>query len=159
MQDPARRPARLGRDEALSGHVQRVWSENFEVYGVRKVWRQLRREGFDVARCTIERLMRRLRLRGVVRGKTPCTTVSDRAMPCPQDHVNRQFQASRPNSLRVSDFTDVSTWQGFVYVALILEYEPQCARLRALLLYIGQLRRSTHPILREYRELLALAGG
>ena len=119
--DPARRPARLRRDEALSGHVQRVWSEHFEVYGVRKVWRQLHRESFDVARCTVERLMRRLGLRGVMRGKTLRTTVSDRAAPCPQDHVNRQFQASRPNTLWVSDFTYVSTWQGVVYVAFIID--------------------------------------
>ena len=119
--DPERRPARLRRDEALCTQVQRVWSENFAVYGVRKVWRQLRREGFDVARCTVERLMRRLGLRGVLRGKALRTTVSDRAMPCPQDHVNRQFQASRPNTLWVSDFTYVSTWQGFVYVAFIID--------------------------------------
>lgn len=119
--DPERRPARLRRDEALCTQVQRVWSENFAVYGVRKVWRQLRREGFDVARCTVERLMRRLGLRGVLRGKTLRTTVSDRAMPCPQDHVNRQFQASRPNTLWVSDFTYVSTWQGFVYVAFVID--------------------------------------
>ena len=118
---PERLPARLRRDEALCAQVQRVWSENFAVYGVRKVWRQLRREGFDVARCTVERLMRRLGLRGVLRGKALRTTVSDRAMPCPQDHVNRQFQASRPNTLWVSDFTYVSTWQGFVYVAFIID--------------------------------------
>lgn len=103
--DPERLPTRLRRDEALCAQVQRVWSENFEVYGVRKVWRQLRREGFDVARCTVERLMRRLGLRGGVRGKTLRTPVSDRATPCPQDHVNRQFQASCPNTLWVSDFT------------------------------------------------------
>jgi transposase InsO family protein len=119
--DPERLPARLRRDEVLCTQVQRVWSENFAVYGVRKVWRQLRREGFDVARCTVERLMRRLGLRGVLRGKALRTTVSDRAMPCPQDHVNRQFQASRPNTLWVSDFTYVSTWQGFVYVAFIID--------------------------------------
>lgn len=119
--DPEQLPARLRRDEVLCTQVQRVWSENFAVYGVRKVWRQLRREGFDVARCTVERLMRRLGLRGVLRGKALRTTVSDRAMPCPQDHVNRQFQASRPNTLWVSDFTYVSTWQGFVYVAFIID--------------------------------------
>ncbi len=119
--DPERLPTRLRRDEALCAQVQRVWSENVEVYGVRKVWRQLRREGFDMARCTVERLMRRLGLRGVVRGKTLRTTVSDRATPCPQDHVNRQFQASRPNTLWVSDFTCVSTWQGFVDAAFIID--------------------------------------
>ncbi len=121
QRDPARCPARRRRDAVLCGHIQRVWRENFAVYGVRKVWRQRQREGVEVARCTVERLMRRLGLRGVVRGKTPRTTVSDRAMPCPQDHVNRQFQASRPNSLWVSDFTDVSTWQGVVYVAFIID--------------------------------------
>ena len=119
--DPARRPARQRRDEALCAQIQRLWREHFEVYGVRKVWRQLHREGVDVARCTVERLMRRRGLRGVVRGKTPRTTVSDRATPCPPDHVNRQFQATRPNSLWVSDFTYVSTGQGFVYVAFIID--------------------------------------
>ena len=119
--DPVRRAARQRRDEALCAQIQRLWREHFEVYGVRKVWRQLHREGVDVARCTVERLMRRLGLRGVVRGKTPRTTVSDRATPCPPDHVNRQFQATRPNSLWVSDFTYVSTGQGFVYVAFIID--------------------------------------
>ncbi|MFD2072670.1 IS3 family transposase [Azotobacter chroococcum] len=118
---PARQSARARRDELLCEHVQRVWDENFQVYGARKLWRQLRREGFEVARCTVERLMRRLGLQGVVRGKTPRTTVSDRATPCPRDHVNRQFQASRPNALWVSDFTYVSTWQGFVYVAFVID--------------------------------------
>lgn len=102
---PARQSARARRDELLCEHVQRIWDENFQVYGARKLWRQLRREGFEVARCTVERLMRRLGLQGVVRGKTPRTTVSDRATPCPRDHVNRQFQASRPNALWVSDFS------------------------------------------------------
>ena len=87
---------------------------------MRKVWRQLVREGYRVARCTVERLMTRLGLAGVVRGKVVKTTVSDKAMPCPRDHVNRQFKADRPNALWVSDFTYVSTWQGFVYVALEL---------------------------------------
>jgi putative transposase len=98
-----------------------VWDANFPVYGVEKVWRQLLRERFDVARCTVERLMRRNGLRGVIRGKVVRTTVSDRATPCPQDRVNRQFRADRPNQLWVFDFTYVSTWQGFVYVAFVID--------------------------------------
>src|SRR5690606_5810049 len=101
--------------------IERVWNENFRVYGVRKVWRQLRREGFAVARCTVERLMKRLGLRGVVRGKSVRTTISDANAPCPFDHVRRQFKADRPNALWVSDFTYVSTWQGFVYVAFVID--------------------------------------
>jgi len=119
--DPALRSNRAGRDEALCKQIRRVWEENKQVYGVRKMWRQLLREGFAVARCTVERLMRRLGLRGVVRGKVIKTTVSDKAMPCPRDKVNRQFRAERPNALWVSDFTYVSTWQGFVYVAFIVD--------------------------------------
>lgn len=90
-------------------------------HGVRKVWRQLKREGVVVARCTVERLMRRLGLQGVVRGKPVKTTISDKATPCPLDKVNRQFRAERPNALWVSDFTYVSTWQGFVYVAFVID--------------------------------------
>ena len=98
-----------------------MFAENFEVYGVRKVWRQLRREGFDIARCTVERLMRSMDLRGVIRGQPVKTTVSDKAAPCPLDHVKRQFRAPRPNVLWVSDFTYVATWQGFVYVAFVID--------------------------------------
>jgi putative transposase len=90
-------------------------------HGVRKVWRQLRREGYEVARCTGARLMRRLGLQGVVRGKAVKTTVNDKATPCPRDWVNRQFRAGRPDALWVSDFTYVSTWQGFVYVAFVID--------------------------------------
>lgn len=90
------------------------------VYGAGKVWRQLRREGITVAHCTVERLMRRLGLRGAVRGKPVRTTVGDRTVPCPMDRVHRQFQADRPNKLWVSDFTYVSTWRGFVYVAFVI---------------------------------------
>jgi len=118
---PERRSSRARRDEVLSGHIQRVWEENFQVYGVRKVWRQLLREGVMVARCTVERLMRRLGLQGVVRGNPVKTTISDKANPCPLDKVNRQFRAERPNALWVSDFTYVSTWQGFVYVAFVID--------------------------------------
>lgn len=119
--DPELRPDRGWRDEALCQEIRRVWDENKQVYGVRKVWKQLRREGYRVARCTVERLMRRLGLQGVIRGKTVKTTVSDKATPCPLDQVNRQFRAERPNALWVSDFTYVSTWAGFVYVAFVID--------------------------------------
>lgn len=101
--------------------IERVWQGNLQVYGADKVWRQLGREGMTVARCTIERLMRRHGLRGVVRGKGVRTTVSDRNAPCPLDRVNRQFRAERPNQLWVSDFTYVSTWQGWLYVAFVID--------------------------------------
>ena len=101
--------------------IRRVWEENFCVYGVRKVWRQLGREGIAVARCTVARLMQAMRLQAAVRGKPVRTTVSDKAAPCPLDRVNRQFQAARPNALWVSDFTYVSTWAGFVYVAFVID--------------------------------------
>jgi transposase InsO family protein len=120
--DPALRSDRAKRDAALIAEVQRVHRENFGVYGVRKVWRQMRREGrFDVARCTVERLMRQLGLQGVIRGKPVRTTIANPTAACPLDHVNRQFKAMRPNELWVSDFTYVSTWQGFVYVAFIID--------------------------------------
>jgi len=114
-------PARARRDIALKEEVRRVYEENFGVYGVRKVWRQLRREGLDVARCTVARLMKTMGLQGVIRGKTVRTTVSDKAAPCPLDRVNRQFRAPRPNALWVSDFTYVPTWAGFVYVAFVID--------------------------------------
>jgi transposase InsO family protein len=119
--DPARISERGKRDEALKTEVQRVFDENFSVYGVRKVWRQLRREKVDVARCTVERLMRKMGLQGVIRGRSIRTTISDKAAPCPLDHVNRQFHAAAPNRLWVSDFTYVATWSGFVYVAFIID--------------------------------------
>jgi putative transposase len=119
--DPTRRPARAQRDERLCEQIRRVWEDNFRVYGADKVWRQLRREGVEVARCTVERLMRRLGLKGARRGKPVKTTVGDRNTPCPLDRVNRQFTADRPNALWVADFTYVSTWQGFVYVAFVID--------------------------------------
>jgi len=119
--NPEKLSARARRDMALKPQIARVFVENFEVYGVRKVWRQLQRESFDVARCTVERLMRGMGLQGVIRGKPVRTTISDKAAPCPLDHVNRQFHAPRPNALWVSDFTYVSTWTGFVYVAFIID--------------------------------------
>lgn len=121
QRDPARRSARVQRDEARMRHIQRIWDAHRQVYGANKVWRQLHREGIPVARCTVERLMRRLGLRGVQRGQAVRTTVPNLAAPCPGDHVNRQFRAERPNPLGVADFTYVSTWQGFVYVAFIID--------------------------------------
>ena len=118
---PDRRCTRAQRDEALVPQIERVWQTNMQVYGADKVWRQLRREGTAVARCTVERLMRRLGLRGVMRGKVVRTTISDNKAPCPLDRVNRQFKADRPNQLWVSDFTYVSTWQGWLYVAFVID--------------------------------------
>ena len=118
---PETAPARIKRDGVLSIEIRRVFDENFQVYGVRKVWRQLQREGHDVARCTVARLMKKMGLQGVIRGGRVRTTVSDRAMPCPLDHVNREFRAPRPNVLWVSDFTYVATWAGFVYVAFVID--------------------------------------
>ena len=119
--DPGKLPARARRDITLKTEIRRVYEENFRVYGVRKVWRQLLREGIAVARCTVARLMRTMGLQGVVRGKRVRTTISNAATSCPLDHVNRQFKAPRPNALWVSDFTYVTTWAGFVYVAFIID--------------------------------------
>jgi putative transposase len=119
--DPATAPLRARRDAVLRGEIRRVWEENFRVYGARKIWRQLGREGIGVARCTVARLMRAMGLKGVVRGKEVRTTIGDKAAPCPLDLVNRQFRAERPNRLWVSDFTYVATWQGFVYVAFVID--------------------------------------
>jgi putative transposase len=119
--DPGKLPARARRDITLRTEIRRVYEENFRVYGVRKVWRQLLREGTAVARCTVARLMRTMGLQGVVRGKRVRTTISNAAAPCPLDRVNRQFKAPRPNALWVSDFTYVATWAGFVYVAFVID--------------------------------------
>ena len=121
VRDPSKRSARAQRDDALMPEIERVWQANFEVYGADKVWRQMKREGTEVARCTVERLMCRLGLRGVVRGKVVRTTIPDAKTPCPLDRVNRQFRAERPNQLWVSDFTYVSTWQGWLYVAFVID--------------------------------------
>jgi len=114
-------PPRVQRDAKLSREIQRVFDENYQVCGMRKVWHQLKREGFEVTRCTVERLMRKMGFEGVIRGKRLRTTVPDKAAPCPLDHVNRQFRAEQPNVLWVSDFTYVSTWTGFVYVAFVID--------------------------------------
>jgi transposase InsO family protein len=115
------RSVRARNDDALMPEIRRVWDENLQVYGADKVWQQLNREDVEVARCTVERLMTRLGLQGASRGKTVQTTISNAALPCPQDRVNRHFKADRPNQLWVSDFTYVSTWQGFVYVAFVID--------------------------------------
>ena len=119
--DPARASPRARRDLVLIEQIRQVHAANFGVYGARKIWRQLAREGTVAARCTVERLMRRAGLHGAVRGKEIRTTIADKATPCPADKVNRQFRALQPNALWVSDFTYVATWQGFVYVAFIID--------------------------------------
>jgi transposase InsO family protein len=120
--DATRCPARAKRDDDLRVVIQRVHAENFGVYGPRKVWRQLRREGHSVARCTVERLMRDMGLAGVVRGRAwTLTTQSQPALDRPADLVDRTFVATRPNQLWVSDFTYVATWVGFVYVAFVID--------------------------------------
>jgi putative transposase len=119
--DPARLPPRLQRDRALVPEIRRVHKQNFGVYGARKLWRQLGREEIVVARCTVERLMRSLGLHGAVRGRKCRTTRSDEHLERPLDRVNRQFLAARPNALWVADFTFVTTWSGFVYVAFVID--------------------------------------
>ncbi len=120
--DPTRLPARSQRDLELRPEIERVWKENRSVYGARKVWLQLKREGFDVARCTVERLMRKMGLRGVVRGRGyKVTTITDENAERPADLVHRDFSADRPNQLWVADITYVATWAGFVYVAFVTD--------------------------------------
>jgi putative transposase len=119
--NPALRGTRARRDDELMPQIQRVWHANLQVYGADKVWQQMNREGIVVARCTVERLMKRLGLQGARRGKVVRTTVPDSSAPCPLDRVKRQFKADRPNQLWVSDFTYVSTWQGWLYVAFVID--------------------------------------
>ena len=119
--DPTKLSPRRRRDASLQVEIRRVWDENFMVYGARKVWRQLVREGHRVARCTVERLMRQMGLHGVVRGKPKRTTVGSDHDQRPLDLVRRVFHADRPNQLWVADFTYVATWTGFVYVAFIID--------------------------------------
>lgn len=113
--------ARAKRDAVLMPEIMRVWETNLKVYGADKIWRQLHREKQEIARCTVERLMRRIGIQGARRGKVVRTTVPNVAAPCPLDRVNRQFKAERPNQLWVSDFTYVSTWQGWLYVAFVVD--------------------------------------
>jgi transposase InsO family protein len=119
------RCGRAKRDDQLIPEIQRIWHANWQVYGAEKVWRQMNREGIVVAHCTVERLMRRLGLQGVRRGKVIRTTTPDSSVPCPRDQVNRKLQAERPDQLWVSDFTYVYTWQGWLYVAFVIDV---CAR-------------------------------
>jgi putative transposase len=120
--DPSRLPERVVRDTQLREEIERVWKEHFGVYGARKVWRQLKREKIDVARCTVERLMREMGLEGAIRGrKYKKTTIVDEASERPADLVHRDFTADRPNRLWVADLTYVATWVGFVYVAFITD--------------------------------------
>jgi len=118
---PDRLPARAQRDAVLRDEIRRVWDENHQVYGPRKVWRQLRREGTGAARCTVERLMRGMGLRGVVRGRKFKTTIGDDSAMRPADLVRRNFAATRPNELWVADLTYVATWSGFVFVAFVID--------------------------------------
>jgi transposase InsO family protein len=124
--DPSRLPARVQRDRELCGSIRRIWEENFRAYGPRKVWRQLHREGIPAARCTVERLMRREGLQGVVRGRKKRTTIPAAVDELPLDRVQRQFVASRPNKLWIADFTYVATWSGFVYVAFVIDVFARC---------------------------------
>jgi transposase InsO family protein len=119
--DPGRLARRTQRDAILRDEIRRVWEANFRVYGARKVWRQLNREGIQVARCTVERLMRAMGLEGVVRGRKVKTTVADASGDRPADLVSREFKANRPNALWVADLTYVATWRGFVYVAFVID--------------------------------------
>jgi len=120
--DPSKRSKRAIRDEGLREEIERVWKEHFGVYGARKVWRQLHREGIPVARCTVERLMRQMGLQGAVRGRAyKRTTIADEAAERPMDLVQRDFTAARPNQLWVADLTYVATWRGFVYVAFVTD--------------------------------------
>jgi transposase InsO family protein len=121
QRDPARRSERSQRDEALLVAIRRIWEANFRVYGADKVWQQLQREGWTVARCTVERLMRQAGLRGVVRGRRCRTTVPEVAAEVPRDRVQRCFAVAQPNALWVADFTFVATWAGFVYVAFVVD--------------------------------------
>ncbi len=121
-EDPTKHPDRAKRDEELRPEIQRVWDENHAVYGAEKVWRQLGRQNVDVARCTVERLMRGMGLRGAVRGRAfKVTTVADETAMRPPDLVEREFSATRPNQLRVADITYVATWAGFAYVAFVVD--------------------------------------
>ena len=119
--DPQQWSARARRDAGLKAQIREVWEDNFGVYGARKVWRQLLREGVKIARCTVERLMKAMGIQGVRRGRVIRTTQRDDAVPCPSDLVKRQFRADRPDALWVADFTYCSTWSGFVYVAFVTD--------------------------------------
>jgi putative transposase len=119
--DPARPWDRARRDEVLRPEIRRVFEENWCICGVRKVWHQLGREGFGIARCTVARLMKDMDIQGIIRGKPPRTTIPDTKAPCPMDKVNHRFGVPAPNMLWVSDFTYVATWKGFVYATFVID--------------------------------------
>jgi len=119
--DPDLASDRAKRDKKHSREIKRIFDASGRRYGARKVWHALRRENNDIARCTVERLMKAMGLQGVIRGKPPITTTPDTSQPCPDDRVNREFVAQKPNQLWVSDFTYVSSWQGTVYVAFVID--------------------------------------
>jgi putative transposase len=119
--DPERRSALAKRDEYLVPEIRRVWEENHCNYGARKVWKQLKRESMPVARCTVERLMKKLGIEGVRRGRRCITTIPSEVAHKPLDLVNRAFSANHPNQLWVADITYVATWSGFVYVAFVID--------------------------------------
>ena len=122
QRDPTKRSARAQRDDVLQAIIRRIWNENQQVYGPRKVWKQMGREKLHAARCRVRRLMRAMGLRGAVRGPAWVTTTQSRTdAPAPADRVERNFTATRPNQLWVSDFTYVATWRGFVYVAFVID--------------------------------------
>jgi len=121
QREPQRRSARALRDETLKLEIERVWRENFKVYGARKVWLQLNREGCSVARCTVARLMKTMGIAGVRRGQRTVTTQSDEAVARPPDVIHRNFKVARPNALWVADLTYVATWRGFAYVAFVID--------------------------------------
>jgi putative transposase len=162
--DAMRLPPRLQRDRALVPEIRRVYEDNFGVYGARKVWRQLGRERFSVARCTVERLMRSLGIQGVVRGRKCRTTIPADCAERPLDRVNRQFQASRPNQLWVADFTYVATWSGFVYVAFVIDVFARSiigwrvARSMHAELVLDALEQALWSLSIRYSERLAEAG-
>ena len=121
QRNPERRSDRAKRDDVLKLEIRRVWDENFQVYGARKVWKQLNLEAVEVARCTVERLMKALEIQGVMRGKKTYTTITDNELVRPRDAVNRDFSVDRPNALWVADLTYVASWRGFVYVAFVID--------------------------------------
>lgn len=119
--DPAKAPHRARQDQRDSAAIAKAYDDSGRRYGARKVWRQLRRDGCDIARCTVERLMKAMGLQGIIRGRKVITTNPDTALACPDDKVNRKFTAQHPNQLWISDFTYVPTWQGMAYVAFIID--------------------------------------
>ena len=147
--DPSLRPARQRRDEELTVEIRRVWDANLQVYGPRKVWRQLKqREGIQVARCTVERIMRRMQLRGAVRGRAfRITTTPGMVTDRPLDLVARNFTATRPNQLWVADLTYVATWRGFVYAAFVVDVSSR----RIVGWRVSNSLRTTWPSMRSIR--------